>query len=471
MVRLPFGPRATRSSLLFGLAVFSLLEFSLASPTKRLSQQPSTPARYLPLPKLREQAVIQDGWRDERLALAPELLKRHGVDAWVMSMLEYSEDTVFFSLKDATQFSARRRTLYLFHTDTTGEIPNPRVWIDNTPTLWTELNETLAILRPRAIAVNISPTEKFADGLHAGEYEALAGALGPAWSALFVRRPLLAIEYVSTRVQSPSQLKWYRVLQELVWAMIEEAFSERTIVPGVTTTHDIVWWFRDKMEDLKVTTWFHPSVSRFNGVEESHPGQPFPSPDDDYVIREGDLLHTDMGIVALGLATDTQHLAYVLRANETEAPASLREGLAKSNRMQDLVRETMKPGKSGDQVLVETRAKMAKEGIDGLVYSHPIGDWGHSAGTLIGMTNLQKSVPNTGAFPLLKNSWYSVELSAAHFVPEWNRTQNFQQEEDVAWDEETGRWEWVRGRQERFWLVKSSGGGVERDGEGSLVIQ
>lgn len=154
-----------------GLAAAALLSLpALAVPTGPLAQQPSTPARYLKLPKLRQQAKLQDAWRDERFTMAPVLLAKHGVDAWIMSMLEYSEDTgtsmarkgrrkltgrfpVFFSMKDAIDFSARRRTLYLFHTQPNSSIPNPRIWIDNTPRLWTELNETLALLAPRSMCV------------------------------------------------------------------------------------------------------------------------------------------------------------------------------------------------------------------------------------------------------------------------------------------------------------------------------
>ena len=45
---------------------------------------PDVPARYRTLPTLREQATILDGWRDERVVRIPSLLKKHGVDAWLV---------------------------------------------------------------------------------------------------------------------------------------------------------------------------------------------------------------------------------------------------------------------------------------------------------------------------------------------------------------------------------------------------
>ncbi len=102
------------------------------------------------------------------------------------------------------------------------------------------------------------------------------------------------------------------------------------------------------------------------------------------------MLHCDFGVTALGLNTDTQHLAYVLFPGETGAdvPKGLTEGLKKVNRLQDIVRESMKVGRSGNEILETALNQMRKECIEGKVYSHPIGDWGHSAGTLIGITLL-----------------------------------------------------------------------------------
>jgi len=187
----------------------------------------------------------------------------------------------------------------------------------------------------------------------------------------------------------------------------------------------------------------------------SFPGNDLPP---DTVIQHGDMLHVDFGITALGMNTDTQHLGYVLFPGQTEGdvPQGFQEGLRKSNHLQNIVKSTMVPGKSGNQVLVEALGIAKKHGIEGRVYCHAIGDWGHSAGSLIGMTNLQESVPVLGDIPILPNTYYSIELYAEHFVPERNATFKFMQEENVYWEPRTATWEYVWARQERFHLVKSS---------------
>ncbi|KAI1818635.1 xaa-Pro aminopeptidase family enzyme [Poronia punctata] len=370
-----------------------------------------------------------------------------------MSQREYAEDTVFWALKDATQFSARRRTTHLFLQS------GAYSWIDNTADVWTELKSILAEEQPQSIAINTHSEIAFASGLHAGELDTISDALGREWADRFVLEPMLAVEVVATMV--PARLPWYRRMQETAWAIIEEAFSDKIIVPGKTTTLDVEWWMRDKIQSLNYTTWFQPGVnimteqgfpmrSKFSTKSESRVSEAGP-------IQYGDLIHTDFGVTALGLNTDTQHLGYVLYPGETEAnvPRGMIEGLKKVNRLQDIVRENMKIGMTGNEILKAVREQMHDEGIEGKIYCHPTGEWGHSAGTVIGMTNLQDGVPVLGDMPLLKDTYYSIELYAEHFVPEKNRTLQFAQEEDVYWDVKTGSWEWVYGRQEEFLLIRS----------------
>ena len=149
---------------------------------------------------------------------------------------------------------------------------------------------------------------------------------------------------------------------------------------------------RQRVHDLGLDSWFQPSVSvQRRGADMGGVTAP--------VIERGDVLHCDFGLVALGLATDTQHMAYVLREGETDAPAGLQQALANSNRFQDILLEETKVGRTGNEILASVLEKMRAEGLNGTMYTHPIGEHGHGAGPLIGLWDYQTGVPGRGDPP------------------------------------------------------------------------
>jgi hypothetical protein len=335
------------------------------------------------LPPLREQARIVDEWTEQRKAIVPEILRKYDIDAWLISQREYAEDTTFWALKDFVQFSARRRTTQLFLAQAPENGTTEYSWIDNTPLVWDELKEILHSAEPRSIALNTASELAFSGGLHAGERDAIVAGLGGRWEDKFVLEPMLGIELIARMVND--RLEWYRKLMETAWAIIEEGFSSKVIVSNETTTEDVVWWMRDRIQSLNYTTWFQPGV--YVLTEDDLPAAregPMVSPD--HLISYGDIIHTDFGVTALGLNTDTQHLGYVLRPGETAAdiPQGFLDGLKKVNRLQDITRENMKIGMTGNDILNNILAQAQEEGIEGKIYCHATGEFGHSAGTVIG---------------------------------------------------------------------------------------
>jgi Xaa-Pro aminopeptidase len=414
---------------------------------------------------------VQQAWLKERLDVnLPAVMRAHGVDMWVVTMREYNEDPVFRGLVSATTFAARRRSIYVFF-DRGGERGVERLALGGTSQgglyeayrgeastsktqkaelwgmdQWRLFARLVKERNPKTIAVNISADHNFADGLTVGEWEQMKEALGPELEKRVVRNPRLAIDYLALRV--PGMAPTYRRLQTIVHEVISAAFSNLVITPGVTTTDDVVWWMRQRVNDMGLGTWFQPSVEvqRMGATEEQLGGNP--------VIQRGDVLHCDFGISAMGLTTDTQHMGYVLKDGETDAPAGLKTALARANRLQDILLEKTKPGKSGNQVLREVLGQMNAEGLDGTMYSHPIGDHGHGAGPLIGLWDYQEGVPGRGDVPVLPNMWFSTELQVTTPVPEWKNQRVRMALEEEAEVRPDGVMQWTLRRQTELHLVR-----------------
>jgi Xaa-Pro aminopeptidase len=429
--------------------------------------RPAEPAPSFP--PLREQHAIRQAWLKTRLDdVLPALLRKHRISMWIVANREYNEDPVFRSLVSPSQFAARRRTILVFTDRGPGkgverlalgggsngglytvyrdpDVENRELW---GRAQWTLLRKIVDERKPQTIGLDISNTHAFSDGLSAGEREELEAALGP-WTSKIVRAEELPLEYLEIRV--PEMVPAYRNLMRIAHGLLARAFSNEVITPGKTTTADVEWWLRQQVNGLGLGEWFAPTVDvqRRGAKAAAIVGEK-----GDVVIQRGDHLHSDFGIHALGLTTDTQHVGYVLRDGETDAPAGLRRALENSNRLQDLLLERLKPGRTGNEILADTLAAAKKEGLTATVYTHPIGDHGHGAGPLIGLWDRQDGVPGRGDVRVLPSTWFSIELEAKTPVPEWDgQPVRSAQEEDAMLDE-TGRVSWVLPRQTKYLLVR-----------------
>ncbi len=416
---------------------------------------------------LRDQAKVIDEVLADRLNnLLPQLMEKNGIDMWVMITREYNEDPIIKTMLPATWISARRRTILVFYYN-----PQTKVYTKSAvarynvgnqieaawdmkkyPNQWDALNALVEKYQPNKIAVNTSENFPHADGIDHSEYLQFIQTLSDTYKKKVVSSEPLAVNWLETRTKKEMQL--YPQLIKMSKDIIAEGFSSKVIKPGITTSEDLVWWYRQEIIKRGFTTWFHPSVEiqRNDAIVFDHlTAFSNKGYDAKNIIQQGDLLHVDFGITYLRLNTDIQEHAYVLKPTEKNAPAFLKTALVKGNRLQDILTDHFKLNKSGNQILADALAQAKKENIVATIYTHPIGYHGHAAGPTIGLWDQQGGVPGSGDFPMHYNTAYSIELNAAIEIKEWKKTIRIMLEQDGFFDE-TG-FKYINGRQTKLHLV------------------
>ncbi len=412
-----------------------------------------------PLLSMRDRASVIDRLLAERLDLIiPQTMREEGVSMWLLVAREYFEDPVTASMLDAESMHARRRTILVFHDPGNGE-PVERLTVsryglgglfepawkpDEQPDQWQAVAQIIAERDPRSIAINTSDLAAFGDGMTLSHYRAFTNALPSKYKDRIVSGETLSVRWLETR--TPAEMQIYPGIVRIAHSLIGRAFSSEVITPGVTSTDDVVWWYRQMLADLGLKAWFQPSVAiQRQGAEGMLEG--------DEIIQPGDLLWTDFGLTYLRLNTDTQHLAYVLRPGEIEAPAGLVRGLTQTNRVQDILTANFETGASGNEVLARARAQAIAQGLDPSIYTHPIGLHGHGAGTAIGFWDNQNGDPRS-EYRIRPNTAWSVELTSYSNVPEWGGQRvDFRSEENAYFDGKTVRY--LDGRQTEITLIPS----------------
>jgi hypothetical protein len=415
---------------------------------------------------LRERADITNQILEDRLdTVVPQVMRAAGIDAWVLIAREYNEDPIVKTMLPATWLNARRRTVLMF-IDQGPELGIARMAVarypvgDLFPGVWNpeqqpdqyeRIAQILDEADPDRIALNYSDVYALADGLTYSEQRDFLQALPLRLRDRVVSSEAVAVGWLETR--TAAEMTTYKTVMEIAHGIIAEGFSSDVITPGVTSTEDLEWWFRQRVNDLGLQTWFHTSIE----VERSDRSKQEIAANnlDPSLLLRGDHVHIDFGISYLNLQTDTQQNAYILRERETDVPASLQLALQKGNELQDILTSNFQVGRTGNDILRRTRQQAQERGIGPIIYTHPIGLHGHAAGTTIGMWDKQEGVPGSGDYAMQPNTAYSIELTALVEIPEWSREpMRMKLEEDGFFD---GRqFNYIAPRQTEYHIIQSA---------------
>ncbi|MCY4263444.1 MAG: Xaa-Pro aminopeptidase [Gammaproteobacteria bacterium] len=452
---------STTKLFIDGLIALTLA--TLYGPMSYADEVDALATRILPL---REQARIKDQILRHRLdTVIPSIMRRAGVDAWVLIAREYNEDPVLKTMLPATWLNARRRTVLMFFDHGSDRDVErmavarysvtdlfPGVWDpEMQPDQYERIAALLTEFNPQRIALNFSGTYGLADGLTYSEQQIFTAALPSVLQQRIVSAQEVAVGWLETRTEM--EMTYYQDVMGIAHDIIREGFTAEVIKPGVTTKEDLQWWYRQRINDLGLSPWFHTTIETERSdrsLADIEANELDPN-----VLYKGDHVHIDLGISYLNLHTDTQQNAYILRDNEDDVPLPLQYALSKGNELQDILTGNFVSGRTGNEILKRSIQQAQEMGIEPIIYTHPLGLHGHAAGTTIGLWDMQNGVPGTGDYPMHANTAYSIELTALVDIPEWSaKPMAIKLEEDGFFD--GSDFEYIAPRQTQYHVIKSN---------------
>ena len=396
--------------------------------------------------------------------ILPDLMDKTDIDMWVLISREYNEDPVLKTMLPAEWLNARRRTILVFYrnkeNNTLDKLAVARynfgeniisAWDkESQPNQWLRLNEIIEERNPKKIGLNFSKYFNIADGLDKTDYDEFMSNISSLNKKKIVSAQKLATAWIETR--TTQEMEIYKQIVTITKQIINEAFSTSVIQIGKTTTTDLEWWMRQKVTDLGLETWFHPSVDiqRSSEINGDHL-RSFSNRPSENIIQRGDLLHCDFGITYLRLNSDCQQMAYILNDNEKDVPYYLKEAFKDANQLQDILTSNFLHGNSGNEILLNSLKEAKKKGLRPSIYTHPLGSYGHSSGPTIGMWDSQGGVVGTGDYPLNYNTVYAIELNNTSYIDEWGRDIRIMLEEAGFYGVDGHRY--VNGRQTQIKIV------------------
>lgn len=436
--------------------------FTLSSCVAAGDHAPSSEPDGVTLLDWSEQMAVRDGWLRTRHDLLLPMMRRHGIDMWIVVNEEFHDDPLTEYVAPARPYTGRRDIFVFVDAGDEGlrKVAATGYWeetvarffespIDPQPAA-VVLRQLVEAHHPGTIGLGMGGSRGMTRSLTRDSYEFLAEAMGSEAERRFTSAAPLIEEYLATRI--PEEAEYYERLVALTEEITRVALSDEVIEPGVTTVGDVRRFMYDELWRHGVGTWFQPDlrVQRRGMAEVGSRGFLAVAPEKT-VIEPGDLVHVDFGISYMGLDSDWQKMAYVLLPGESDAPEGLKAALANTNALQDaLMLRASRPGRTAAEAYRAAMAEMEEQGIVAQIYSHPLGNQGHGLGPSIDFRSADQA--DAIAQPLVEGAYISIELNTKTAVAEWDGQEVFVMQEDPAYLTAEG-WRFFRPRQEAFYLV------------------
>jgi len=449
----PRYPRPRLAPVALLLAIFA------CAPPDAPSRAEDTPDYLLPWS---EQTAVRDGWLVKRHEMLLPMMRRHGIDMWIVVNEEFHDDPLTEYVAPARPYTGRRDVFVFVDAGDDGlrKVAATGYWEENVARFFESpidpapaaevLRDLYEEYEPETIGLGTGGSRGMTRSLTHDSRLFLAEAMGTEAERRFVSAAPLIDEYLATRI--PEEWEHYERLVALTEAITRRAFSSEVIAPGTTTVGDVRRFMYDALWDAGVRTWFQPDLRvQRRGMEKVGSRGFLAVAPESTVIEPGDLIHVDFGISYMGLDSDWQKMAYVLRPGETDAPQGLKAALANTMVLQDaLMLRASRPGRTVGEVYARTMAEMEEAGIVAQVYSHPLGNHGHGLGPSIDFRSSGDS--GAAARELVEGAYISIELNTRTPVPEWDGQDIFIMQEDPAYLTSEG-WRFFRPRQEQLYLI------------------
>ena len=409
----------------------------------------------------RAQILKEEEWlRWRKKHIVPEIMRRVGVDMWLVGRSgRGGARALYYSLVPANceGLVEPQYEVLIFY---------DRGVVEGVEEFAVDMDEVAGIVQrrnPQKIGVGRSAREDF------------SAAIGEDFASLLVMTGDLQKGFLEKR--SPDEISAFHHVARVAYDIIGEAFSNKVIIPDVTTTDDVNWWIRQRYRQLGLETSDHPTIT----VQRSELERPKYSEGDEHfnivvaprngyntVIRRGDIIGCDTGINYFGIGTDTQQSAYVLKESEEDVPYGLKVAMNNGNIFQNHLAKSLQPGRPSNDAINEAVRAAWADGVRPSIYGHPLPYYltrynspgglikvRYGAGPSLGGDQFSEPAPiqPAGGYPVYPNTTYALEMHTWTSVSEWGgQDVRIKMEQNVAMTE--GGLIFLGGRQTKWHVIR-----------------